>query len=277
MIKILIIITILFSSTLFSNQVVKTKEGNKKEISDIYINSMKKAESYFNYGKYDKTITFLLPLLKNRYELNKELILKLYEKLALSYFNLKDKKNAEFYIKRIFLLNYDYQFDPVFIPPEFIEYSHTIFEANQKEFLDSKNFIKKMIEKKDPDRYKIRTKKLYKNFIPGVGQFQNDHSYKGGIIITSEVLFGLTSMISYGLLKYYQKEDYTYENTDLANLGKIANTVSVIGFVTVYAYSVVDSLIYYNASKVEVIQYSRLKIYPIITPSLNYVSFELNF
>jgi len=268
--KLIFLTLIIFSFSLFS----------KSELDSNLFKSLHKAEAHFEYGNYKEVITVLELLLKDIKKLNPPALLNAYQLIARAEYYSNNLENSEYYIKLLYLFKSDYNFDPVFINPKFIDFADKVYIKYKSEIIKSKDDLTKVLRKKNPDSYgDVNTKKhFYKNFIPfGIGQFQNGHKYKGYMVIGSESLFLITSVTSYVLLKYYQKEDYTFVNRNLAYTGKVINNISFAMFVGIYTYSVIDALVYYNAANIEIIQSRNFQISPIITPDLKYVSFTWNF
>lgn len=267
--KIILIILFLFSFSLFAEEISETT--NKK---------FEEASGYFDFGKYDECIKIVENLLHDNEIMNINFRLKSYQLLALSNFNLKNTENAKYYIKLIYLIQFDYKFDPVFIPPDFIDFANTVLKKNKKEITKHKDFIEKYRLLKNPKK-KTQTpeKYFYKNFVPfGVGQFQNGHSYKGYLIMGVESVVLTINIGSYILLKYYQKDDYTFENKEVATTGKIVNNSSFYIFLGLYVYGVVDSLVYYKATeKIKIIQSNNINLSPILTPDFKGVFFSIDF
>jgi len=268
--KLILLTLLIFSSSLFANNNLDPK------LSKL----LYKAEAHFEYGNYKEVISALNTFLKDFKKLNPPSILNAYQLIARAEYYNKNLEDSEYYIKLLYLFKPDYNFDPVFINPKFIDFANQVYIKYKSEIIRSKDDLTKVLRQKNPDSYgDISTKKrFYKNFIPfGIGQFQNGHKYKGYMVIGSESLFLITSVTSYVLLKYYQKDDYTFENKNLAYNGKVINNISFLMFAGVYIYSVIDALVYYNAANIEIIQSKRFHFSPIITPDLKYVSFSWTF
>ena len=270
--KLIVILSLIAYINIFAT----SKKDNNENISK----SISRAEAYFVYGDYHKTIKILDTLLKDISKLNYPSLLNTYQLISRAEYYSDNLQYSEDYLKLLYLLKSDYRFDPVFINPKFIDFANKVYSKYKAEINKNKYDLSKLLRKKNPDAYgDVNTKKyFYKNFIPfGVGQFQNGHKYKGYMIIGSESLFLFTSVTSYILLKYYQKNDYTFKNEDLAYTGKAINNISFYMLAGVYLYSVIDALVYYNAANIEIIQSKNFQISPIITPDLKYVTFQWKF
>lgn len=247
-----------------------------------YVNTIEKAESNFEYGKYENTILDLESYLHNKKDiLNSSEMIKIYRILAISNFYLKNLDNSALYIKRIFFIQSDFQFDPVMVSPEFIEFTKKILKIHKDEIEKNKLFLEEYEKFNNPKKFKkkIKKKSFYSNFIPfGIGQFQNGHTYKGYFVITLQSIFLLTNLTSYTLLKYYQKNDYTFDNSELAETGAIINQISFFSFILIYLYGTVDGIVYYQAGEnIKVLQSNRFNIYPIFSNEKKAVLFEWNF
>jgi len=274
--KILQIIIILLFVTITTNLFASEKAKSNKAIHE----SIKRAEAYYGYGDYKGTIKLLEILLKDISKLNSSALLNIYQLIARSEYYSNNLQYSEDYLKLLYLFKPDYTFDPVFINPEFIDFANKVYNKYKTEINKSKKDLSKLLRKKNPDAYgDVNTEKhFYKNFIPfGIGQFQNGHKYKAYMVIGSESLFLASSVTTYALLKYFQKDDYTFDNRNLAYTGKAINNISFYMFAGVYIYSVIDALMYYNAADIEVIQSKNIRITPIITPDFKYVTVGFTF
>ncbi len=243
-------------------------------------NNINRAKAYFEYGNYKESIKILDTLLQDKSKLNPSSLVNIYQLIARAEYYEKNYDDSEFYLKMLFLFKSDYRFDPVFVNPEFIDFANKIYSKYEKEIIDNKNYLAKLLRKKNPEKYgDIDTKKyFYKNFIPfGVGQFQNGHKYKGYMLLGLETFFIATSVVTYGLLKYYQKDDYTFDNKQLAYNAKMINNVSFYMFGAIYLYATIDAIVYYNASDISIIQSKNFRISPLITPDFKYVLFKWSF
>ncbi|MBN2693977.1 hypothetical protein JXR93_04870 [bacterium] len=247
-----------------------------------YISVIEKAESNFEYGKYSNTISDLENFLtKNKKTLTSLEMIRVYRMLAISNFYLKNLDNSALYIKRIFFIQSDFQFDPVMVSPEFIEFTKKILKIYKDEIEKNRIFLDEYKKFKNPTKYKKKSKKkeFYINFIPfGFGQFQNGHNYKGYFVMTLESIFLLTNLASYTLLKYNQKDDYTFDNSELARTGVLINNVSFFSFILIYIYGTIDGVVYYRAvENIKVLQSNRFNIYPVISTEQKAVFFEWRF
>lgn len=262
----------------FTSICLLANDTSKQELSTR--NNINRAKSFFEYGNYKESIKILEILLEDKTKLNPSSLLNIYQLIARAEYYNKNLDYSEFYLKMLYLFKSDYHFDPVFVNPKFIDFANKIYSKYEREIIKNKNYLAERLRKKNPEKYgKINTKKyFYKNFVPfGVGQFQNGHKYKAYMLLGLEVFFIATSVTSYALLKYYQKDDYTFSNKDLAYDTKIVNNISFYMFGAIYLYATIDAIVYYNASNISVIQSKNFKISPIITPDLKYVLFKWNF
>jgi hypothetical protein len=91
------------------------------------------------------------------------------------------------------------------------------------------------------------TRKVYWNFIPPVGQFQNDDNVKGWLVLGVGVASLATATTSMVLLNKWHRTDDTFpghENT--APTLKTVNWISCGVLAAVYIYGVFDGLVGYN-------------------------------
>ncbi len=253
--------------------------------SVIYANSyssrINRAKSFFDYGRFNETIKILDDVLKDTSKLNSISLLNSYQLIARSYYYQKNLEYAEHYLKLLFLFRSDYMFDPVDVDPKFIDFANMVYKKYKKEIIKNQNDIAILLRKKNPEKYDEVTvnRHLYKNFIPfGVGQFQNGHKYKAYMIIGIESLSFITSVTSFFILKHYQHDDYTFDNTSLAQTGKVINNVAFFVFLGTYIYATIDGILYfYAASDINVIQSSNFEFLPVVTDDLKYVKFSFRF
>lgn len=234
------------------------------------------------YGNNKKAIDILKKIIENDfYKIGKNRLLKGYQYLALALFSSGKEVESSDYITKIYLLQEDFLFDPVMIPPQFIEFAETIYQKKRSEILSQRNLVSALGQLRSPERYRYKNRKkaLYKNFIPfGVGQFQNGHEYKGVFLLSTQATLLTINLVTYGLLKYYQRDDYTFEDPELASTGKGINSVAFFLLIGTYLYGMIDALIYYNVSeKIKVIQASDFNVLPYFGDGKRMVFFEWNF
>ena len=268
---------VLIFSLLSFNLYAKEGELPDKNTPAYKIN---RAKAFFDYGKYEKSIEILEELLNNRKNLNPYSLLNIYQLISRAEYYKGDLKNAEFYLKLLYMFKSDYTFDPVFINPEFIDFANKVYKKYEKEIIRNKMFLAKLLKQRNPDIYGdiSKNKKFYKNFLPfGIGQFQNGHRYKGYMLAGLEVFFVVTSVVTYGFLKYYQRDDYTFENKDLAYKTKLINNISFYMFGGIYLYATIDAIVYYKASEIKVIQAKGFNIFPYFSKDEKFVVFSWNF
>jgi len=272
----LFIILILLNISLFANNEITNKAESKVNITK----NLNRAKAFFEYGNYQESINILNELLKDKTKLNSSSLLNIYQLIARAEYYNKNEEYSEFYLKMLYLFKSDYHFDPVFVNPEFIDFANNIYIKYKPEIIKNKNDLSELLRKKNPENYgNINTEKyFYKNFIPfGIGQFQNGHKYKGYMLMGLETLFLTASVTTYALLKYYQGDDYTFENKDLAYSAKVMNNISFYMLGAVYLYATIDAIVYYNASDINVIQSKNFQISPVVTPDFKYVLFKWSF
>ena len=91
-------------------------------------------------------------------------------------------------------------------------------------------------------------RRLIWNFIPPVGQFQNDNNVKGWLVLTVGVASLATTITTYALLKKWEHQPgYTYGGHEsTARTLKAANWISVGALTATYVYGVFDGLIGYG-------------------------------
>ena len=243
-------------------------------------NNINRAKAFFDYGNYEKCVEILEGLLKDKKKLNSVYIVNIYQLIARAEYYKGNLKDAEFYLKMLYMFKSDYTFDPVFVNPEFIDFANKIYQKYEKEIIRNKRDLSKLLKKRHPDIYDEinNDKKFYKNFIPfGTGQFQNGHKYKGFMLAGLESFFLLSSVVTYGLLKYYQREDYTFENEELAYKTKMFNNISFYMFTGIYLYATIDAIVYYKAAEIKVIQAKKLRIIPFLSDDLKFVTLSFEF
>jgi len=91
------------------------------------------------------------------------------------------------------------------------------------------------------------TRKMYWNFIPPVGQFQNDDHVKGWLVLSVGVAALATATTSRILLASWEKSDNTFPNHDsTARVLKPVNWISTGLLAATYIYGVFDGLIGYG-------------------------------
>ena len=91
------------------------------------------------------------------------------------------------------------------------------------------------------------TRKLYWNFIPPVGQFQNDDHVKGWLVLGVGVASAATCATSFVLFKKWQQHDGTSAHPATAQtLRNIVNPISGGILIATYLYGVLDGLIGYG-------------------------------
>ena len=91
------------------------------------------------------------------------------------------------------------------------------------------------------------TRKVYWNFLPPVGQFQNDDNTKAWVILSVGVAALATSATSTILLKSWEHiPGYTFSHHDAAVTLKTANWIAVGVLAATYVYGVVDGLVGYG-------------------------------
>jgi hypothetical protein len=262
---------------LFLSSFILLGENTNKEYVSSNIN---RAKAFYEYGNYNESIKILNELLKKKENLNSSSLLNIYQLIARAEYYNKNLEYSEYYLKLLFLFKSNYHFDPVFVNPNFIDFANKVYLKYESEIIRNQKDLSELLRKKNPDKYSdVNSKKsFYKNFLPfGFGQFQNTHKYKGYMLASVETLFLVTSVTSYFLLKYYQKDDYTFDNNDLASSGKVINNVSFYMLGLVYLYATIDGIVYYNASNINVIQSRNIEFSPIITSDFKYVSFKIRF
>jgi hypothetical protein len=91
------------------------------------------------------------------------------------------------------------------------------------------------------------TRKLYWNFIPPVGQFQNDDHIKGWIVLGVGVAAAATCATSFVLYKKWQHPDRTSTHPATAQTFRnLVNPISGGVLIATYLYGVLDGLIGYG-------------------------------
>ncbi len=90
------------------------------------------------------------------------------------------------------------------------------------------------------------TRKMFWNFIPPVGQFQNDDHVKGWVILGVGVAVGATAATTFGIYESWKLSNGRSKHPDTAPTLKTVNIVSGAVLVAVYIYGVVDGLIGYG-------------------------------
>jgi hypothetical protein len=90
------------------------------------------------------------------------------------------------------------------------------------------------------------TRKMYWNFIPPVGQFQNDDHIKGWLILGVGVASLATCATSFTLYESWKLPHDESKHSDTAQTLKIVNIISGGILAAVYVYGVVDGLIGYG-------------------------------
>jgi F0F1-type ATP synthase membrane subunit c/vacuolar-type H+-ATPase subunit K len=90
------------------------------------------------------------------------------------------------------------------------------------------------------------TRKMFWNFIPPVGQFQNDDHVKGWVILGVGVAAGATAATTFGIYQSWKLSHDMSKHPDTAQTLKTVNIVSGAVLAAVYIYGVVDGLIGYG-------------------------------
>ena len=91
------------------------------------------------------------------------------------------------------------------------------------------------------------TRKVYWNFLPPIGQFQNDDNTKAWVILSVGVVSLATSATSVIVLKSWEHmPGYTSSHHDASVTLKTVNWIAVGVLAATYAYGVVDGLIGYG-------------------------------
>lgn len=90
------------------------------------------------------------------------------------------------------------------------------------------------------------TRKLYWNFIPPVGQFQNDDHVKGWIVLGVGVAAAATCATSFTLYESWKLPHNESKHPDIAQTLKTVNVISGGVLIAIYVYGVFDGLIGYG-------------------------------
>jgi hypothetical protein len=90
------------------------------------------------------------------------------------------------------------------------------------------------------------TRKLYWNFIPPIGQFQNEDNGKAWTLLALGFVAGATSATTYVLKKSWDLPNDRSKHEDAANAFRTVNAVSGAVLIALYVYGVVDGLVGYG-------------------------------
>lgn len=90
------------------------------------------------------------------------------------------------------------------------------------------------------------TRRIIWNFIPPIGQFQNEDNGKGWIILGVGFLGAASCITTYALYKSWELSNNRSEHQDAAEAMKTVNIVSGVVLGVVYIYGVVDGLVGYG-------------------------------
>ena len=127
--------------------------------------------------------------------------------------------------------------DPSVVPPEAIAFFEDVRARSA-------------VEAKPPRTTRSRIFVL--NFIPAAGPFQNGHRVKGFLVGGGLVVLAATSVTTYFVLDSWCGDDHLCESSsgrDRAGSARTLQGVNIaagIGAIALYAYGVVDGIIYYR-------------------------------
>lgn len=179
--------------------------------------------------------------------------------LALLNFFLGNGEQARAAFLEFLRTDPDAHLDPALVPPEAISLLEDVRARNSADL----NAFRKKPKKK---RY------LLLNLVPTAGQFQNGESTKGIILAGSLAVLLTANVTSYFLFKRYcDAIDKTCSSGDedkasTARSLQGLNTLSGVGLVSLYAYSVVDGWLGYRQiqrkEKAERDSYMSLRVLP---------------
>jgi len=90
------------------------------------------------------------------------------------------------------------------------------------------------------------TRKMYWNFVPPVGQFQNDDNVKGWVLLGVGVLAAATTATTFVLDAKWRRGNGTSDRPDTATNFRTVNAISGGILIATYLYGVFDGLIGYG-------------------------------
>ena len=157
--------------------------------------------------------------------------------LGLAAYYLKRAAAAEKHFLAYLSIEPDARLDPTVVPPEAIAFFEEVRERHA-------------VEVKPPRTTRSRIFVL--NFIPAAGQFQNGHRVKGFLVGGGIVVLAATSVTTYLVLDSWCGDDHLCESSsgrDRAGSARTLQGVNIaagIGAIALYAYGVVDGIIYYR-------------------------------
>jgi len=185
-----------------------------------------KAYSMYAYGDFKEAAKQFHSLLYPLVLKDKDEILKAYQYLGICYYILDQKLAAENEFRAILRTDPHYSLDPLFTPPQIVEFFDELkraigMEAQRKRAL------------------------FFLNFVPfGVGQFQNGQKTKGYLLLGVEGTALLTNLVTYYTRKTMETSPDTYSKDDVKTANRLqdAQLIAFWVFVGTGVYGIVDAV-----------------------------------
>ncbi len=213
------------------------------------------ARTEFRSGNYALSISLLSALLYPKNQLTDQSeIAEAHLLLGVAHLETGNIKGADQEFEEALFIDSTLKLDPLLFSTRAVD----AFER-KKEALDARLRAeeKALLEAKRAEKYRLAMENMvviekrdyYVNFLPfGSGQFQNGHRKKGISIAIAQAVLGGTSLALYGfqVFRYGFPGDVPLDEVGLVNAMQVAQIGTGIAFYGVYAYGVIDSLMYFQ-------------------------------
>lgn len=209
--------------------------------------------------EYEKVIRLSDQILKQG-NVSDSLAVELYMMQAASYFSLGDENSARNSFRQLIRKNKNFTPDPVLYSPKIISiFNEVRAEFSEAEIIKSAeaDSLNKATSIKTQAQMTLRSALVKNIVVPGWGQIQNGHSWKGGII-TGAGLAALGGMIYFIADANKKETEYLNERDPLLIQGKYddynsaykTRNVFIISYLAVWLYSQID-LIFFSSENLD--------------------------
>lgn len=192
---------------------------------------LRQAIDLYVVGKYAEAASRLRPLVESRVLEDRADQREALRTYGIALYLSGARPGAERAFRELLRLDPEARLDPSFVRPEVVQFFKQVRHRHRLEL--------RTVVRKSP--------KMYKNFLPPWGQFQNGQRTKGWILGSAELLTVATSVATAALLYSWRRDDGTFgEHEAAAEVLQPVNWVSFGALGALLLYGVIDGVIEYR-------------------------------